>query len=183
MLVMIASGIYLGFATTTYRRVIYAWRYKFIIRYGVEIVYWLLQASVLFYVLYRMNAGEVRLLFGLACLLGYSMYVVLCSFWYEKLLEQLIRIVKAIIRWTSLAIYQLVIRPIYWVGRVVFVIVLSILRFFVKLLYIICSPFLKLLKKHLPKRFLNIISNYLTFCSTIVNKLQDYRKRLYKKWR
>ncbi len=183
MLVMVASGLYVGFATTTYRRLIFIWRHKLVVRYGFEIFYWIMQVSLLFYILYRMNAGEVRLLFGLACLLGYSMYVVLCSFWYEKVLEQIIRIVKSIVRWTSQAVYQLVIRPIYSLGRLLFLILLSICRFIIKILYIIVSPFIKLLKKYLPKRILNIISKLPTFCSTIVNKLKSYRKKIWKKWR
>lgn len=183
MLVMVASGLYVGFATTTYRRLIFRWRHTLVVRYGVEIFYWLIQASVLFYILYRMNAGEVRLLFVLACLLGYSMYVVLCSFWYEKVLEQTIRIINTIIRWIAQAVYQLVIRPIYWLGRLLFLFLLSICRFIIKVLYVIASPFIKLLKKYLPERILNIISKLPTFCSTIVNKLTDYRKWIWKKWR
>lgn len=183
MIAMIIGGIYIGFATETFRRVVYKWRESLIVRYGLEVLYWLGQTALIFYVLYRMNAGEIRLFFGLACLLGFSMYVVLCKSWYQHMLEIMINIVKTLTYWTVQCIHILIIQPIIWLIRVVLVLLLGIARLLLRILYILFYPILFLLKKYLPKKLLNNISKLPSICSTMKDKLNGIWKRLGKKWR
>src|SRR5699024_11847904 len=94
--------------------------YYMIVRFCLEVFYWMIQACLLFYVLYRMNHGEIRLFLGLACLLGFTMYVVLCKSWYEKVLEVMITIVKTISSWTLHCINILILQPVMWLLHMLF---------------------------------------------------------------
>src|SRR5699024_10156110 len=124
MIAMIVGGMYLGFATETYRMVIYQWRRHVIVRYGLDIFYWLLQTALLFYLLYRVNHGELRFYVFLACLLGFSMYVVLCMPWYRKLLYTVLTICRSVVRWTAHILYLLLIQPLLWIGSVILTLLL-----------------------------------------------------------
>lgn len=183
MVAMIVGGLYLGFATATFRRVLYKWRHYMIVRFGLEVFYWMIQTCLLFYVLYRMNHGEIRLFLGLACLLGFSMYVVLCKSWYEKVLEVMITIVKTISSWTLHCINILILQPVMWLLHMLFSLMKFIYRVIVKIVSIVLYPFIFLLKKYLPAPFLNKVSKLPSFCSTIIDKLKGSWKKISKKWR
>src|SRR5699024_8882996 len=55
------------------------WKNKWFINYVMEICFWLTQTFLLFYVLFRINGGELRVYVFLACLLGFAMYQALAS--------------------------------------------------------------------------------------------------------
>lgn len=183
MIAMVLGGLYLGFATETYRRVVHKWRHKLIVNYGLEIIYWLTQTGLLFYVSYLVNDGEIRFYMMLACLLGFSMYIVLCMSWYRKLLNTMIRIVKVIVRWTIDCLHLLIVQPLLWLGALM----LSILTFFYKiikrLLYICLYPLIFLIKKYVPEHYLKKISQIPTFCSTMIRNIRKVWKKAWQKWR
>ncbi len=183
MIAMIIGGLYLGFATETYRRVLYKWRTHWIVRYCFEIGYWVLQTCILFYLLYRTNDGEVRLFIGLASLLGYSMYIVLCQLWYRKLLEVIITVIRTIVNWTIHCLEVLIVQPVIWLLKAILYLLKGMYHILLKLLYILCYPVIFLLKKYLPEQFLKNISKLPMFCSTIGDKLKEYWKRIREKRR
>lgn len=183
MIAMILGGLYIGFATETFRRVVDKWRDYIIVRYGFEVVYWILQTCVLFYLLYRVNDGEIRLFIGLACLLGYSMYIVLCQPWYRKFLEVLINVIRTLVSWTTHCLEVLIFQPIIWLLRVLFTLLTGIYHVLFKLLYILSYPIVLLLKRYLPEQFLKNISKLPSICSTIGDKLKEYWKKVKEKWR
>lgn len=183
MIAMIIGGVYLGFGTETFRRIEVKWQARTIARYMIESVYWIVQTCLLFYVLYRMNEGEIRFVFILACLLGYSMYIVLCKRWYVRFLETMLHIIKQVIKWIVTFIDTLFIQPIIWLTQLSFRFMKLIYKFLIKLLYLLIYPLLFLIKKYLPEKTSKKISKILTTCSTMKDNSIIYVKKWIKKWR
>src|SRR5699024_5655404 len=98
MLTMIAGGVYLGCAFETYRRLTRGLRKSWLFLYVLELGLWFIQTAVLFYMLFKVNGGELRIYVFLACLLGYSMYVVIFQKRHQQILEGSTRLIKAFFR-------------------------------------------------------------------------------------
>lgn len=81
----------------------------------LEILFWMMQAGILFYILYRVNQGELRIYIVLASLFGFSAYQALAKQVYKRLLERLIRIFKAIYQGIEKLIKILLISPLRWI--------------------------------------------------------------------
>ncbi|AXI07552.1 spore cortex biosynthesis protein YabQ [Oceanobacillus zhaokaii] len=145
MAAMVLSGFYLGLIQDTYRRFTRYWQRRILLTYVMEICFWLTQSIILFYVLYRVNAGEIRLYIVIACLLGFSMYQVVAANFYKRLLEHLIRIFTAIYNFFAKVVQVLIITPIRWIIITLFLILLTIIKLFGKIIFfilkLIAAPF------------------------------------------
>lgn len=148
---MIAGGFYLGLAKDTLRRFAPLWEKRFFLRYAIEITFWLMNTAILYYVLFLVNAGELRIIFFVAVLLGFSIYQALASAIYLRLLEGCIRVGKVIASGVSKVISVLLIRPIQFIFRTVMKCIfwlfssIAIVIFFI--LKVIFSPFIWLGKR------------------------------------
>ncbi len=128
--------------------------------------FWLTQTMLLYYVLFRVNSGELRFYVFLACLLGFSMYQGLAARPYKAFLEHIIRMVAAAYRFCKRTVQVLVIIPVKWLFQLITVIAVfilstlaTILRWLVKIIavplfwlcgwYIAC--FLKQFKRNYTK--------------------------------
>lgn len=129
MFTMIAGGFYLGLAKDTLRRFSRLWEGRPFFVYGIEISFWLMNTSILFYLLYRVNAGELRLIIFIACLLGYATYQALAQSIYKRILEVCIGWATACFRWIAHVISVLFIRPIRALLRFVKRCIMSLLLF------------------------------------------------------
>lgn len=118
MLVMIVGGIYLGLAKDTLRRFAPLWDSSVFLKYGIEISFWFMQTVILYYVLFLVNAGELRLILFVALFLGFSMYQALFSRVYVKILELFIRIGKRVFLKIKQIVIFLFIRPVQFLFRV-----------------------------------------------------------------
>lgn len=183
MIAMVVGGIYLGFSTETFRRIEVKWQARTVARYAFEILYWVVQTCLLFYVLYRVNQGEIRFVFILTCLLGYSMYIVFCQQWYVKRLEIILHVIKTIISWTIRCIDALIIQPFIWLIRTIYHSMRFLFTLLIKALYLISYPLFFLIKRYAPESFFKNISKMLATCSTIKGRLVLYVKKGLKKWR
>lgn len=187
---MVVGGIYLGFANETFRRLSVSWKDKKLIVYFFEIIFWIVQTGILFYVLYQVNNGDIRFYIFLACLLGFSMYVVMFQSMYRRLLEIIIQIVKRVTYLVVHTFQVLVIEPIKWVIALVITIfmysihlLLNILSFLLNIVFYPIRLLFKLLEKLLPEKFLKNITKFMTFYSTIVYKLKSRVKAFVSKRR
>ncbi len=185
MISMTISGLYVGFATETYRRLSVAWKNRRVFMYLSEISYWLLQTCILFYVLYQVNNGEMRVYIFLTCLFGYSVYVVLFRSVYKRVLEIIIKIVVAMVEGLIKAVYTLFIQPMIWIVQAlitVFLFFLQLLYWILKIvLYVLLYPLrilLSILKKLIPEKVKNKITKLARFCSTIIYKFKQRVKSL-----
>lgn len=112
---MILSGFYLGVIQETFRRFTVYWKGRLFLTYFLEILFWMTQAGILFYILYQVNQGELRVYIILACFLGFSVYQALVKPAYKKLLEYVIQVFKTIYRGIEKLINLLFISPLRWI--------------------------------------------------------------------
>ncbi|MFA1822728.1 spore cortex biosynthesis protein YabQ [Virgibacillus oceani] len=186
MLAMTGGGFYLGIILDTFRRFANSWKSRMFLSYIMETSFWLTQTLILFYVLYRVNGGELRLYIFLACLLGFSIYQVFAAKLYKSLLERIIFIIKAIYKLLERVIIVLIINPVKWLLILfvsiitgLFKVIISVLQF---LFRIIAAPltwifqgFYNLLPKRFQK-FLHKIAGFYSTMKNICNKIWEYVK-------
>ncbi|RDW16862.1 spore cortex biosynthesis protein YabQ [Oceanobacillus chungangensis] len=145
MAAMVLSGFYLGLIQDTYRRFTRYWQRRIFLTYVMEICFWLTQSIILFYVLYRVNAGEIRFYIVIACLLGFSMYQVVAANLYKRLLEHVIRIFMSIYHFFARVVQVLIITPIRWIIITLLTILLMVLKLFGNIIFfilkILVAPF------------------------------------------
>lgn len=174
MAVMVLSGIYLGIAQDTFRRLSIHWKGKKLTSYVLEISFWLLQTLIIFYCLFLVNAGELRLYIFLAGLLGFSCYQALLKSLYKELLERVLTVVQAIFRFIERLITVLIFLPLKWLFLVCSSIVIALFAVVVKLLgfclKVILFPFRligRILMPIIPKSFIKFFHKLQPFYSTI----------------
>ncbi|HLR51929.1 MAG TPA: spore cortex biosynthesis protein YabQ [Candidatus Avamphibacillus sp.] len=184
MISMILGGIYLGVALETFRRFSPYWKNNRILTYFMEICFWLIQSFVLFYILFRVNGGEIRVYSALACLLGFSAYKALAANFYKRFLERIIIIVTSIYRFFVKVINGLIIQPIKYIIYFFITCLLLILKGLYTtlsfLLKVIVTPVFWILKKvyHLlPEGLQNILCKIAGFYSTIKNIIIKVAKK------
>ncbi|WP_078393342.1 spore cortex biosynthesis protein YabQ [Shouchella patagoniensis] len=117
MLSMAAMGIWLGAAIDTYSRFTLE-RHYFNLKTALnDLLFWLLQALIVFFVLFKANLGEVRIYVFIAILCGYAGYQALLKGLYIQFLEGAIRFIKALNRFIILMINALLYQPLKWLLR------------------------------------------------------------------
>ncbi|WP_217588324.1 spore cortex biosynthesis protein YabQ [Lentibacillus saliphilus] len=190
MLVMIASGMYLGMAQDTYRRLSIHWKGQTLIKYVMEASFWLTQTLLLFYVLFLVNNGALRLYIFLACLLGYSTYRALVASLYQSVLETIIRIIKRVYTIFRRIVEVLIIAPLQWLFRLIVAMVLvivnvlfSILLFLFKIIYWPIAGLFRIVYHLLPQSVQRILHKIAGFYSTMEKIVIKWTKHILRKWR
>src|SRR5699024_3549275 len=117
MVSMVIGGFYLGIAHDTYERFSPLWKKKQLVTYLFAIIFWLIQACLLFILLYKVNNGELRIYVFLACLLGVSIYQVFAASVYRQLLEGIITIITKIAQALFSFIRVVILNPLFWLIR------------------------------------------------------------------
>lgn len=113
MLAMISMGGMFGASLDTYQRFLKRTERK---RWAVfinDILFWLLQGLAIFYILFLVNQGELRLYVFLALLCGFAAYQSLFKRIYLKILEMLISMFISIYSFLVKFLKIFVINPIY----------------------------------------------------------------------
>lgn len=164
---MIIGGVYVGFANETFRRLAPLWQSVHFFRYSFEILFWLVQTALLYYVLYTINYGELRLYLFVAFISGFLIYITLFQRMYQKTLNVIIHIVKQI----GMILYRIGIVPIIFIVTSLYTLMTSIIRMTFKitrffLYHIIVLP----IKWLLPKKISNFISQTYRLYSTMIGK-------------
>lgn len=183
MLTMIAGGVYIGFAFETYRRLTHRLRKNLLLLYVLELGFWFIQTAVLFYILFKVNEGELRIYVFLACLLGYSMYIVIFQKGYQKVLEGSIRLVKAFFKQVFAVVQTMFIQPVWALLSFLFKVVNGVIISIIRLLSYPFRWLLQCVKWLLPDIFLKKASQMYIICSTMVNKHLKNVKKFIQKWR
>lgn len=94
MLAMIGMGSFFGASLDTYQRFIQRGKRKKYIVFINDLLFWVVQGVLIFYVLYQVNYGEIRFYLLLALLCGFSAYQAILKNVYLKILEKLIHFIK-----------------------------------------------------------------------------------------
>ncbi len=138
MLAMIGMGSWLGAALDTYGRFLQRPRRAHWVVFINDILFWMVQGLIIFYVLLFINEGELRFYIFLAILCGYAAYQSLFRRLYLKLLEWSIRFFMTLYRFFVRTCYYLIVRPIQWLFQALLLISLFVWKMFLfilKMLY------------------------------------------------
>lgn len=146
MISMIAGGFYLGLARDTFLRFSPIWKNRVILNYLLEIIFWTTQTTLLFFILYKVNTGELRIYIFIACLLGFAAYQAIAAPIYKKILERVIRLITAIYRVCHTIVNVLMITPVKWFIYATLWIIHSTLQVIIWVLKCILLPVRWLLK-------------------------------------
>ena len=111
MMAMILTGIWIGAAVDTYGRFMHTGRMTWLLFLG-DILFWILQGMLIFFVLLQVNEGDIRFYIFLALLCGFAAYRALFQNLYKNMLDAVIRIVNAIIRFLNRLFMSVVVKPI-----------------------------------------------------------------------
>jgi spore cortex biosynthesis protein YabQ len=181
ILAMILGGIYLGAAIETFRRFEPYWKKRIVFSYLIEISFWLLQTLILFYLLYLVNQGELRLYIFLAVFCGYASYKGLFEGFYKNILERFIELFVTTYRFLHRVINQFIITPIKKLVQAIIVLILwiwtAVLWVIMFALKIVFYPFRfisRILYRILPKD----VKKYLHYLEGIYSKI----KNIFLKW-
>ncbi|MCP3742310.1 spore cortex biosynthesis protein YabQ [Rossellomorea sp. BNER] len=200
MLAMVGMGALFGAMLDTYQRFLNRSARKKWLVFLNDFLFWILQALLIFYILFSVNFGEVRIYIFLALLCGFSAYQALLKRNYLHLLEIMIKLVISIYDFIVKVLKKLVYSPIKWmifliISLVLFLLksllslilfIFKIIRFFVKL---ILKPFHwigKLLWHLVPKNIKNIVeklyNKWAGFLDPFVKVIKTSLKNVWNKW-
>jgi spore cortex biosynthesis protein YabQ len=172
MLSMAAMGLYLGAAIDTYGRFT---RKRPSINWLIvcnDVLFWLVQALVVFYVLLQANNGEIRFYIFLALVCGFSAYRALFQTFYQRLLERIITIFIQTYRLTIKLITIFFINPIKYLLKVLYSLCMMVLTACLTVLLFL----LKLIWK--PLRWILLLLYKWTGLNRLVNKYKPILRKI-----
>ncbi|GAF66507.1 hypothetical protein BTS2_3408 [Bacillus sp. TS-2] len=120
---MVAFGLFIGATLDTYRRFLKTKPSFHWLTAIYDLLFWIIQGALLFYILFIVNKGEVRFYVFLAILCGFAAYQALLKKGYNYLLELVIRAVIGIYHFIKQLLTIILIKPI---------------KFILKLFYSLC---------------------------------------------
>jgi spore cortex biosynthesis protein YabQ len=166
MLSMIGMGMLFGVMFDTYQRFLNRPKRNQWIVFFNDLLFWIIQALLIFYILFLVNNGELRFYIFIALLCGFAAYQSLFKGIYLRLLEILISTVIAVYRFLKNTFLMLVYKPVIGLIQLVILIILflgrglfTLVKFVFKVLLfiiktILFTPLMKIiliLWKLLPK--------------------------------
>ena len=98
IIAMVVSGVYLGASYHTFKRLERLWTSSILWKYVLEILFWLIQAAILYFILFFVNEGILRFYIFLAVLCGYAMFKSLFEQAFGLVVETLILGARVIYR-------------------------------------------------------------------------------------
>ncbi|HET7629481.1 MAG TPA: spore cortex biosynthesis protein YabQ [Bacillales bacterium] len=130
MAAMVGMGLWIGVSVDTYGRFFYrsGRRRWHPVQMAGDVLFWLLQGMLVFYVLLHVNHGNVRIYIFLALLCGYAAYKGLFESLYMQFLNGLIRVVRGFIRILKKIGWLLFVRPVHLLWQFVYTLVKWLLR-------------------------------------------------------
>ena len=114
LVAMIGMGSFFGAALDTYNRFLKRSQRKRWIVFVHDVLFWVIQGLLIFYVLFLVNEGEFRFYLFLALLCGFSAYQVLFKRLYINSLEMFIKIVINIFEFFVKFVQIFIFLPIKW---------------------------------------------------------------------
>lgn len=187
MLAMIGMGSFFGAAFDTYNRFLKRAVRKRWIVFCNDILFWLLQALIIFYVLYRVNGGELRFYIFLALLCGFAAYQSLLRPGYLRLLEFLIKTVVAVCKFLAKVYLYFIYRPLYalvkmaisillMLGNALLALLKGFYRFFSMLSKFVLKPFKWILRRiwnMFPKTFRRSATKFYRQYAGIMRRIKN----------
>ncbi len=183
---MTVMGIWLGAAMDTYHRFLGTprqFRWTHLVN---DLFFWFAQGLLLFYVLLRVNEGEMRFYVLLALLLGYATYRALFQQTFRKILEWMIQFTISVFKFFVKLIKVLVIAPIKWFLQVVLALCMIILSTIWRIVYFLLKIIITPIRWGLEKigvrfdflvRWKNIMINWINQITAQFRRCMDWFKK------
>lgn len=128
MLSMIGMGSLFGAMFDTYQRFLNRPKQKAWLVFVNDLLFWLIQALVIFYTLFLVNNGELRFYIFIALICGFAAYQSLFKGIYLRLLEVIIRTTISISLFIKKTFILLVYKPVVTLIQLVIFTLLAIVR-------------------------------------------------------
>lgn len=177
MLAMIGMGSLFGASLDTHNRFLKRSKRKSWIVFINDILFWLFQGLSIFYVLFSVNMGELRLYIFLALLCGFAAYQSLFKKTYLKVLERVITITISVYVFFVKAFRLLIIRPLQFLAATV----LSLLILAGRGLYALVKWLLAVLLWVLKLLWKPVQLLFLLFWKLLPKKIKKSVEKLYNK--
>ncbi|MBI0581113.1 spore cortex biosynthesis protein YabQ [Neobacillus cucumis] len=197
MLSMIGMGALFGVMFDTYQRFLDRPRRNRFIVFVNDILFWIIQALLIFYILFQVNNGEIRFYIFIALLCGFAGYQGLFKGPYLRLLELLITAVISIYRFLKHSFLMVVYKPIVgliklvifmviFLGRGLYTLVKFILKVVWLILKVIVIPVQKILLliwRLLPKGLKKSVDKLYNRTAGKFKKMKNYIVKWIDKWK
>jgi len=198
MLSMVGMGTLFGAMFDTYQRFLNRPKRKHWIVFFNDLLFWIIQAIIIFYSLFLVNNGELRFYIFIALVCGFAAYQSLFKGVYLWLLELLISIGISIYRFLKSTILLLIFKPVVGIARItIFMILLlgrglfTLVKFIFKVLifivrYVILKPFQTLfliIWKLLPKGIKKTVEKLYNKTAGNFKGIQNYLIMIIDKWK
>ncbi|SPR95444.1 spore cortex biosynthesis protein YabQ [Bacillus altitudinis] len=198
MLSMVAMGIWLGASLDTYKLFVNREKTAKWLLAIHDLLFWVVQGLLFFYVLLLTNEGEFRLYIFLAVALGFSMYQALMKQLYMNILKFVMRCIYQTVLVLKRLIMSMVFQPIRWiVGLIIsallflFHSLLRLVRFAFRLvwkvLYIVCYPLIWLLNvtiiHRIPEKWRTSMRLFFSKGAGILQGIKKVSRTMKTKWK
>ncbi|WP_173918004.1 spore cortex biosynthesis protein YabQ [Halobacillus sp. Marseille-Q1614] len=184
MISMLAGGVYIGAAIDTFNRLFRNRNQRSWLEFLWQPAFWISQAAFLFYILYLVNFGEIRVYVFVAILCGYSAYRALFQNLYQKTLELSIRLVTALFRLIKRILRILIYLPVVGVLILLKNVGFLVYRILYKGIYIVLlvvfTPLMlvfRMIWRLLPEKIQNYLHKGAGFWVKIKNTLSNKWKK------
>ncbi|MBE4906675.1 spore cortex biosynthesis protein YabQ [Bacillus luteolus] len=196
MIAMIGMGSYLGAALDTYGRFLKRPKRARWLVFINDILFWVLQGLIIFYILLSVNEGELRFYVFLALLCGFAAYQSLLRTGYQRLLEVLIRAALRTYHFLEKTFHLFIVRPIQLFIQLIIVLLMGLLNIliaigkillniFTVLVKVLLSPFKwigVLLWRMLPQNLKKFLLKYFTSFAGIRKHAKNMKHMIIKWW-
>lgn len=197
MLSMIGMGTLFGAMFDTYQRFLKRPKRRSWIVFFNDLLFWITQALIIFYVLFLVNNGELRFYIFIALLCGFAAYQSLMKGLYLRLLEITIHTVVSVYQFIRksfmvliykpiIGIIQLLISLIILLGRGLFTLVkfvLKVLLFIFKVIFVPIHKIIIILWKLLPKGLKKYVEKLYNKTAGILMVIKNYYIQMLEKWK
>jgi spore cortex biosynthesis protein YabQ len=197
LLSMIGMGSLFGAMFDTYQRFLKRPKRKQWIVFFNDLLFWMIQAVIIFYTLFQVNNGELRFYIFLALLCGFAAYQSLFKGMYLNLLEMVIKTILAVSRFIKRAFRVLIYNPILGLIQLVIIIILAIGRVLLTLVQIIGKVLLIIFKiifvplqkivllfwKLLPKGLKKSVEKLYNKTAGNFQRIRNYISKLINRWK
>lgn len=188
MLSMIGMGSLFGAMFDTYQRFLNRPKRKQWIVFFNDLLFWIIQALVIFYTLFLVNNGELRFYIFIALICGFAAYQSLFKGIYLRLLELLINTVIAIYKFLKYTLHLLIYKPVLGMIHLVITIILALGRglltlvkfifkvffFVLKIIFVPLQKIVTIFWKLMPKRIKKTVEKLYNKTAGIFKKIGNY---------
>ncbi|MEY8351107.1 spore cortex biosynthesis protein YabQ [Bacillus cereus] len=128
MLSMIGMGAWIGAALDTYQRFLQRSQRNRWLVFIYDILFWIVQALFVFYVLLMVNEAELRIYVFVALLCGFAAYQSLLKAVYMRVLNFLIYVFVQTIQFFIKIVHLLMIKPVIIIAQLIIAFILFLFR-------------------------------------------------------